>query len=71
METGRKKMKTRRLSLDGEHWTDAKPIQMDNEADVDKATGGTGIPRTLVTMIVDETGARVTFDDGKTWHPVE
>lgn len=40
METGRKKMRIKRLSLDGEHWTDAKPIQMDNEAEVDKATGG-------------------------------
>lgn len=58
METGRKKMKIKRLSLDGEHWIDAKPIRMDNEADVYKATGGTGIPRT-------------TFDNGKTWHPVE
>ena len=40
METGKKKMKIKRLSLDGEHWTDAKPIRMDNEADVNKATGG-------------------------------
>ena len=40
METGRKKMKIKRLSLDGEHWTDVKPIRMDNEADVNKATGG-------------------------------
>lgn len=40
METGRKKMKIKRLSLDGEHWTDAKPIRMDNEAEVGKATGG-------------------------------
>lgn len=40
METGRKKMEIKSLSLDGEHWTDAKPIRMDNEVDVNKATGG-------------------------------
>ena len=40
MGTGRKKMKIKRLSLDGEHWTDVKPIQMDNEADVSKVMGG-------------------------------
>ena len=40
METGRKKMKIKSLSLDGEHWTDVNPIQMDNEADVSKVMGG-------------------------------
>ena len=40
METGRKKMNIKRLSIDGEHWTKPKPIWTDNEADVDKATGG-------------------------------
>lgn len=40
METGRKKMKIKSLSFDGEHWTDVKPIQMDNEADANKAMGG-------------------------------
>ena len=40
METGRKKMKIKRLSFDGEHWTDVTPIQIDNEADLDKAIGG-------------------------------
>lgn len=40
METGRKKMKIKSLSFDGEHWTDVTPIRMDNEADVNKATGG-------------------------------
>ena len=40
METGRKKMKIKSLSFDGEHWTDVTPIQMDNEADLDKAIGG-------------------------------
>ena len=40
METGRKKMKIKSLSLDGKHWIDVKPIQMDNEADVSKAMGG-------------------------------
>lgn len=40
MENGRKKMKIKSLSFDGEHWTDVTPIQMDNEADLDKAIGG-------------------------------
>ena len=33
-------MKIKSLSLDGEHWTDVKPIQMDNEAEVNKVMGG-------------------------------
>lgn len=41
-------MQIKSLSLDGEHWTEVKPIRMDNEANVDMATGGTGIPRTLM-----------------------
>lgn len=40
METGRKKMKIKSLSLDGEHWTYVTPIQIDNEADLDKVKGG-------------------------------